>query len=198
MVRASVRAMAESFFDEPNTEAWKKLSPKDALFRFVEYLEGIALDALSDEALGQEQKEVLTRAREGLRPALELLNASMGPQVGTTYTALHWLLGHAFVIAQHEGFLDQRAQTVFKKVKARADAVKGGKTQLAAAKKAWRDNALDLALDILLAEQDILPQEKLATEIAFQWKWKEPCRESMLVTLIREWERDGTLPRRRK
>jgi hypothetical protein len=111
--------MAKSFFEEPNTEAWKKLSPKDALFRFIEYLEEIALDALSDEALGQEQKEALTGAREGLRSALELLNASMEPQTNITYTALHWLLGHEFVIAQHEGFLDKRAREVFDKVRAR-------------------------------------------------------------------------------
>jgi hypothetical protein len=73
-----------------------------------------------------------------------------------------------------------------------------GKTRLTTAKEKWRDHALDLALEILLTEQDILPQEKLAMEIARLWRWEEPCRKSMLVRVIREWGRQGKLPRRRK
>jgi hypothetical protein len=75
---------------------------------------------------------------------------------------------------------------------------KGSETRLAAAEEKWRNHALGLALEILLAEQDILPQEKLATEITRLWRWEESCHESMLTLLIRKWEQDGKLPRRRK
>jgi hypothetical protein len=76
---------------------------------------------------------------------------------------------------------------------------KGSKTRLAAAEKKWRNRAFDLALEIRTEEKGKgLSQEKLATEITRLWRWEEPCRKSMLVLLIREWERDGKLPRRQK
>jgi hypothetical protein len=122
-------ATTKSFFDEPNIEAWKQLRPKDALLRFIAYTEKVAFQASLDKALIEEQREAptieeqrvaaLTKARKALRPALESLNASMGKQPDTTYTALHWLLGHIAVIWQHQGFLDRRAKDAFDNVRAR-------------------------------------------------------------------------------
>lgn len=63
--------------------------------------------------------------------------------------------------------------------------------------KVWRNTALDLAKAIRAA-QSTLSQLDLAQEIAFQWKLEEPCRTSMLIPLIREWERQGMLARRCK
>jgi hypothetical protein len=132
--------MTKSFFDEPNIEDWKKLSPKDCALRFIEFMETVARDSSSDKALGPEEKKTLKEAMEGLRPAFGLLNASMGVQADATYTALCWIMSHAFAIGQHVGFLDKRAQKVFESVKA------WGANAAHVAKTALRNQALDAAI----------------------------------------------------
>jgi hypothetical protein len=200
-----MHAMTKSFFDEPNIESWKKLSPKDGALRFIEFMEEIARDSLSDKALGQEEKKTLTEATEGLRPTFELLNASMGAQADATYTALRWLMGHLVAIAQHVGFLDIRAQNFFRPIieseGQRRRGVGGGKASGNArqrkAEKSWRANAFKLAKSIQ-AKDGTLSQQRLASEIEFQWKSKTPCRPSMLIRLIRKWENEGKLPPRKR
>ena len=112
--------MTKSFFGEPNIEDWKKLSPKDGALRFIEFMETVARNSLSDKALGPEEKKTLAEAMEGLRPAFGLLNASMGVQADAAYTALWWIMGHSFAIGQHDGFLDKRAKKVFHDVQQRS------------------------------------------------------------------------------
>ena len=106
--------MAKSFFDDPNIEAWKALSPKDAAHRLIEFMQEVARDALADKALKPEDKTTLAVAEEGLLPAFELVSASRrAPNDKAFYSALSWIMGHSFVIGQRVGFLDKRAQKVF-------------------------------------------------------------------------------------
>jgi hypothetical protein len=80
----------------------------------------------------------------------------------------------------------------------KAGGKESGKTRLAAAEKAYRNHALDLALEIIRTKKKSISQESLAAEILCKWKSETPCRKSMLVPLIREWDRALLLPGRRK
>lgn len=73
--------------------------------------------------------------------------------------------------------------------------VASGTARLEKAGEDYRNDALDLAKQIR-AEKPRLSQADLAMEIVFRWKSEKPCRDSMLVPLISEWERDGKLPPR--
>ncbi|MGB8899194.1 MAG: hypothetical protein WCC90_08150 [Methylocella sp.] len=63
----------------------------------------------------------------------------------------------------------------------------------------WRNKALECAKlirseELTRPEKPQLPKAALATEIAFKLDIKRG--QSMLIPLIRQWERDGKLPRK--
>ena len=176
--------MTKSFFDERNIEDWKKLSPKDGALRFIEFMEEIARDSLSDEALGQEEKKTLAEAMEGLRPAFGLLNASMGVQADATYTALCWIMGHSFVIGQHVGFLDERAKKVFENVRAwSANAAHVAKARLQ-----------NQALDDAIVDEAANLGKALASSIEFARELRPGVRERLkLPREGKDWPSEGAI-----
>ena len=194
--------MTKSFFDEPNTEDWKKLSPKDGALRFIELMGTVARDSLSDN--GPEEKKSLAEARKGLRSAFGLLNASMGAQADTTYTALWWLMGHLFVIGQHAGFLDIRSQNFFRPMieseMQKSHGASGGKAS-GKARLSKADDSRAYALNRAKSIRDknpTLSQRELADKILLKWDSATPCRPSMLIGLISKWENQGKLPPRKR
>lgn len=74
---------------------------------------------------------------------------------------------------------------------------KSGEVRRIKAEEKWEAEALIYAL-FLRDETPSLSQLPLADEIAFLWQSKTPLRKSMLPERIREWERAGLLPRRKK
>jgi hypothetical protein len=178
--------MTKSFFDERNIEDWKKPSPKDGALRFIEFMETAARDPSSDKALGGAEKKTLKAAREGLRPAFEVLIHSMGalPSNIVSYDAIWRLLAHSFTVGQHVGFLDERAQKVFEKVRAwNANAAHVAKT-------GPRNQALD---DAIVAEAANLGKA-LSSSIEFARQLRPGVRERLrLPREGKDWPSEGTI-----
>jgi hypothetical protein len=119
---------------------------------------------------------------------------SFGEQVNRQMTSIltSWpgTEEHAFALVDKVALTDKAAS---KKGSDGGNA--SGAARLEKADEEYRNDALDLAKQIR-TEKPHLSQKAVATEIGCRWKSERPCRDSMLVPLVSEWEREGKLPRR--
>ena len=124
--------MTKAFFDEPNTEDRKKLSPKDGALRFIEFM-GNSRPRFHCLIRRSDRKRKSHSRRPG-RIAVNIWVAERKHGRASRYD-LHRALvanGPFVAIGQHVGFLDKRSQKVFETV------------------KAWNANAARVAKAVLL------------------------------------------------
>jgi hypothetical protein len=180
----------------------------EGFLAFIEESARIALSSKVEKVVDPREKAGIRRYLASLRPAFEGLQKRLGnPEehrdlwqltvaifsIGSCTTRSKSATRAAMPIIRR-AFRPQILKEAQSK-RGKNGGLMSGKVRLKAVTKR-RNQALDLAKAIRGAKPN-LSQQDLAGEIEDQWNLQEPCHPSMLVPLIRKWEEQGKLVRRR-
>ncbi len=181
----------------------------EGFLAFIEESARIALSSKVEKVVDPREKAGIRRYLASLRPAFESLQKRLGnPE---EHRDLWQLMVAIFSIGScttRSKSATRAAMPIIRRAirpqilkeaqskRGKNGGLESGKVRRKAVTKSYRNPALDLAKTIRGAKPT-LSQEALAGEIEDQWTLREPCRPAMLIRLIREWERQGKLARRR-
>jgi len=181
----------------------------EGFLAFIEEHARIALSPKFEKVVDPREKADIRRDLASLRPAFECLQKRLGnPDEHRDLWRLMVAIFRIGSCATRSKSASRAAMPIVRRAirpqilkeaqnkRGKSGGQVSGRARLKAVTKP-RNHALDLAKAIRDAKPN-LAQDDLAGEIEDQWNLLEPCRPSMLVRLIRGWEREGKLARRRK